>query len=93
METQAMSTEEETRLMPADQIERTILLLRGQRVILDSELARFYGVATKLLKRAVRRNLARFPPDFMFQLTALEYGSLRCQSGALKRGQHAKYLP
>ena len=68
---------------------------RVARVILDSDLARIYGVETKALNRAVRRNLEKFPPDFMFQLTAAESNSLRHQIGALKtgRGQHRKYLP
>lgn len=79
--------------LSAGHVGRVILLVRGCRVILDSDLARFYGVATGVLKRAVRRNHDRFPADFMFELTTREYESLRCQFGILKRGQHAKYLP
>lgn len=75
------------------QIEQVILLLRGQKVILDRDLAALYGVATGSLNRAVKRNLERFPADFMIQLTAEEAVSLRCQFGILKRGQHSKYLP
>lgn len=52
-----------------------------------------YGVEVKYLKRAVKRNLSRFPNDFMTGLTKKEYDSLRCQFGTLKKGQHAKYLP
>jgi hypothetical protein len=74
-------------------IEQVILLLRGQKVILDRDLAALYGVATKNLNKAVARNRARFPPDFMFQLTADEAVDLRFQIGTLKRGQHLKYLP
>jgi hypothetical protein len=74
-------------------IEESILLIRGQRVMLDRDLAALYGVETKGLNRAVQRNAERFPPDFMFQLTADEADSLRCQFGTLKRGQHFKYLP
>ena len=61
--------------------------------MLDSDLAELYSVETKRLKEAVRRNLDRFPNDFMFQLTREEYNSLRSQIASLKRGQHSKYLP
>ncbi len=74
-------------------IEQVIRLLRGQKVILDRDLAALYGVPTKGMNRAVQRNLDRFPADFMFQLTADEALALRCQIGTLKRGQHFKYLP
>jgi len=74
-------------------IEKQIHLVRGQRVILDDDLSQLYGVETKALKRAVRRNKGRFPDDFMFVLTNQEYYSLRCQIGTLKRGKHSKYLP
>lgn len=84
---------EHTRLVPVEQVERAILLVRGHKVILDSDLAHFYEVDTKALKRAVRRNQDRFPPDFMFELSVEEYQSLRSQFGTLKRGQHAKYPP
>lgn len=80
-------------LIPAEDIERTIFLIRGQKVILDRDLASRYGVETKQLNRAVRRNIERFPPDFMFQLTADEVASSRCQIGTLKRGHNVKYLP
>jgi len=65
--------------------------LRAEKVILDADLAELYGVATKVLNQAVLRNIARFPGDFMFQLTEPEAGSLRSQSVTLKRGQHRKY--
>jgi hypothetical protein len=67
-------------------IERRILLIRGQKVMLDSHLAELYGVEAKVLKRAVRRNRVRFPADFMFELTKEEYEILRSQFGTLKRG-------
>jgi hypothetical protein len=79
----------------AGQIARQILLLRGRRVLLDSDLAALYGVPTKSFNQAVRRNVARFPDDFRFQLTALEWECLRSQFVTLNagRGQHRKYLP
>ena len=61
--------------------------------MIDRNLAELYGVETKQLKRAVRRNIERSPSDFMFELTKQEYDSLRCQIGTLKRGEHTKYLP
>ena len=63
------------------QVERRILLIRGQKVLLDYDLAELYGVETKGLNRAVKRNIDRFPEDFMFQLTAKEWDGLRCQIG------------
>ena len=75
------------------QIEQAILLIRGQRVMLDRDLAVLYGVETKTLNRAVQRNLDRFPPDFLFKLTADEAEASRYQFGTLKRGQNIKYLP
>lgn len=76
-------------------IKRKIYEIRGRRVMLDSDLAELYKVETKNLKRAVRSNIERFPPDFMFELTKDEYDSLRCKNFTLKtgRGQHSKYLP
>lgn len=74
-------------------IQRQIIIIRGEKVMLDRDLAELYGVETKQLKRAVRRNTDRFPPDFMFELTKEEHDALRRQSGALKRGEHSKYLP
>lgn len=84
---------ENTGVATIEQIEQAILLLRGQKVMLDRDLAALYGVETKSLNRAVRRNLDRFPADFMFQLTVDEADALRFQFGTLKRGQHFKYLP
>lgn len=70
---------EEHSLVPVERIERAILLIRDQKVMLDKDLAALYDVETKALTRAVRRNQARFPADFMFQLTAEEFANLRCQ--------------
>jgi ATP-dependent Clp protease ATP-binding subunit ClpA len=72
-----------------------IQLIRGQRVMLDADLAALYGVETKRLNEQVRRNATKFPADFMFQLTAEEFDALRSQFATLKtgRGQHRKYLP
>lgn len=66
-------------------IERKILLIRGERVLLDSDLAVLYGVQVKVLNQAVKRNAARFPPDFMFQLTVEEAANLRSQIVTLKK--------
>lgn len=70
-----------------------ILLIRDQKVMIDSDLAILYGVENKQLKRQVRRNIERFPEDFMFELTRTEYEILRSQFGTLKQGEHSKYLP
>jgi hypothetical protein len=74
-------------------IQGKIYLIRGRKVMFDKDLAELYGVETGHLNRAVKRNIERFPNDFMYQLTAGEFNSLRCQFGILKRGQHFKYLP
>lgn len=80
-------------LVAPPQIEQAILLIRGQRVMLDHDLAAMYGVSTGNLNKAVQRNLDRFPADFMFQLTAEEAEVSRFQIGILKRGLNIKYLP
>lgn len=81
--------------LPLETITQRILILRGQKVLIDSDLAALYDVSTKRFNEQVKRNLARFPNDFMFQLTEEEYDSLRSQFATLKtgRGQHRKYLP
>ena len=68
-------------LIAEEQIEQTILLIRGHKVMLDAALAQLYGVKTKELNKAVKRNAERFPPDFVFQLTSEEAESLRFQFG------------
>ena len=81
--------------MELELIKNSILEIRGKRVILDYELAKLYEVETKALKQAVRRNIDRFPEDFMFQLTKEEWKLLRSQSVTLEigKGHHPKYLP
>ena len=79
--------------IPTEQIENRILLLRGCKVMLDSDLADLYEVEVKQLKRQVRRNIDRFPADFTFELSKQEYESLKRHFGTLKRGEHSKYLP
>lgn len=80
-------------LIPVEIIEKKILLIRGEKVMLDADLAELYGVEVKQLKRQVRRNIDRFPSDFMIQMSKEEYESLRSHFGTLKRGEHSKYLP
>jgi len=84
---------ESSSLIPVERIQRAIYLIRGEKVMLDRDLALLYDVETKALNKAVRRNLERFPADFMFQLTKTEAESSRFQFGTLKRGQNIKYLP
>ncbi len=73
-------------VQPAFDIGSAILTVRGERVLLDSDLARLYGVETKALNRAVQRNLDRFPRDFRFQLTRAEFGNLKYQIGTSSSG-------
>ncbi len=79
----------------AEEISQRIHTIRGHRVMLDADLAELYGVSTKRLNEAVRRNASRFPEDFMFQLSREEAESLRSQIATLKtgRGKHRKFLP
>ncbi len=80
-------------IMAPEIIENKIFLIRGKKVVLDRNLAQLYGVETKVINQAVKRNIERFPNDFMFQLTVKEASSLRSHFVTLKRGQHLKYLP
>jgi hypothetical protein len=73
-------------IVPAEQIENCIYLLRGQRVMLDEDLAMLYGVTTKILNKSVKRNERRFPADFMFRLTTREFENLRFQFGTSRWG-------
>ena len=77
------------------EIAQRIHLIRGQRVVLDTDLAAFYGETTKRFNQQVNRNRERFPEDFMFQLNEEEFAALKLQFATLKtgRGQHRKYLP
>ena len=80
--------------IPMERVENWILSIRGHRVMLDADLAELYGVPTKRLNEAVRRNAARFPEDFMFQLNWEEARKLsRSRFVTLKRGQNPKYRP
>jgi hypothetical protein len=84
----------ENAVIPQQIIESKILFIRGQKVMLDRDLAILYGVETRVLNQALRRNEKRFPPDFMFQLSQEEAAELsRSQFVILKRGQNIKYLP
>ena len=75
-------------------IESKIYFIRGQKVMMDSDLAEMYGVLTKRLKEQVKRNIDRFPEDFMFELTAQEAEDFsRSQFATLKRGYNIKFLP
>jgi len=79
--------------IPDEIIINKIYVIRGQKVMLDSDLAALYNVETKQLKRQVRRNMYRFPLSFMFELTKEENEELRSQIGTLKQGAHSKYPP
>lgn len=79
--------------LPVEIIQNKILLIRGQKVMLDRDLANLYGVTTGNLNKAVKRNIVRFPDDFMFTLSKKESDSLRFQFGSLNRGGHFKYSP
>ena len=82
-------------LLSEETISNKIYLIRNQKVMLNIVLALLYGVETKRLNEQVKRNESRFPLDFMFQLTQIEFDSLRSQIATLKkgRGEHQKYLP
>jgi len=80
-------------LLPIENIQSKIFVIRGKKVLIDQHLAELYGVETKVLKRAVKRNIDRFPEDFMFQLSKDEAEILRCQIGTLRWGEHSKYMP
>ena len=83
-------------LSPVERIEKAIYLIRGEKVMLDRDLAKLYGVTTKRLNEQVKRNRGRFPDDFMFRLTSEEAKlaqSSRSQFATLKRGRNIKYLP
>jgi hypothetical protein len=80
-------------LIPPDWIEGRILLLRGQKVMLDADLAELYGVSTKRFNEQVRRNLERFPADFMFSLTEEEWVALRSQFATSKPGRGGRRHP
>jgi len=80
-------------IIPIGQIEQLILLIRGQRIMLDADLAMLYGVPTRVLNQAVRRNAKRFPQDFMFKLTQSEKNEVITICDHLKNLKYAKALP
>lgn len=82
-----------TKVIPQEVIQNKIFIIRGKKVMFDKDLATLYGVETKALNQAVKRNIERFPEDFMFHLTLKEVASLRSHFVTLKRGQHIKYAP
>lgn len=89
-----MTKKQTTAPVPVERIAQSILILRGYRVLLDRDLAAIYGVSTGRLNEAVKRNAARFPEDFMFQLTREEAEASRSQNAILNsRGSNVKYLP
>jgi hypothetical protein len=90
-----MAKKENTGMVPQETIGRKILFIRGKKVMLDRDLAVLYGVETKYLKRQVRRNIERFPEDFMFKLSDAELKDWRCQNVTSNGGekQGLRYLP
>jgi phage regulator Rha-like protein len=81
-------------LIPIERIEKKILLLRSQKVMIDADLAALYGVSTKVLIQSVKRNTQRFPPEFMFRLSNEEYQFLRSQIVTSKKGRGGRrHLP
>jgi len=79
-------------IVPIERIQKCIYLIRGRKVLLDRDLARLYGIETKVLNRAVSRNIDRFPEDFMFQLDRDEFENLRCHFGTSSWGGR-RYRP
>lgn len=88
-----MNAENTHTAIPEEILMNKIFFIRGQKVMLDADLAELYNIETKRLKEQVKRNMERFPKHFMFELTAEENESLRSQFATLKRGGHSKYLP
>ncbi|TAN36967.1 MAG: ORF6N domain-containing protein [Verrucomicrobia bacterium] len=84
-------------MLPPERIQQAILLIRGQKVMLSTDLAKLYGVPVKVLNQAVKRNAERFPPDFVFQLATQEVASLKSQfvtsswGGARRTQQRKKF--
>ncbi len=86
-------TKKDLSVIPKERIINKIFMIRGKKVMFDRDLAELYEVETKALNRAVRRNIKRFPEDFMFQLNEKEAKILRYQFGTLEIGKYSKYLP
>jgi hypothetical protein len=87
-----MTNSENNTMIPDDVIMKKIYLLRGSKVMMDRELAELYEIETKQLKRAFRRNISRFPEDFMFELSPEEFNDLRSQFGTSSWGG-PRYIP
>ena len=85
--------EEDNITLPDEVLMDKILLIRNKKVMLDRDLSELYGVETKRLKEQVRRNIERFPEDFMFELSEKEHEMLKRQFSKRNRGQHSKYPP
>ncbi len=88
-----MNNSSMTQLVPVERVERLIYLVRGEKVLLDADLATLYGVTTGNLNKAIKRNQPRFPPDFMFQLSEEETAALIFQSGRAKRRGGRRHNP
>jgi hypothetical protein len=88
-----MSKMLQTNIIPDEAIISRIYLVRGEKVMLDSDLAELYDIETKYLKRAVKQNISRFPDDFMFELTKEEWESLRCNFSTSNKRGGTRYLP
>ena len=80
-------------LIPEEIIMDKIYLIREMKVMLDYDLSEMYGVETRVLKQAVRRNKRLFPADFMIELTTVEHDALKKRFGTRRRGRHSKYPP
>ena len=80
-------------VIPEEKIESKIYFIRGHKIMLDVDLAQLYDVQTGMLNRSVKRNLERFPDEFMFRLTPAEYQNLRCQTGISSAWGGRRYLP
>lgn len=85
--------ESESPLVPVEQVEQAILLIRGEKVILDADLAALYEVETRVLVQAIKRHQERFPADFMFQLSRVEFDYLRSQSVTSSQWGGRRYSP
>jgi hypothetical protein len=89
----AVRMDKDVALVPPERIERSILLIRSHKVMLDADLAALYGVETKQLIQAVKRNIFRFPSDFMFELSKEEFENLRSQFGTSSHWGGRRYPP
>jgi len=88
-----MKEQHATSIIPQEKIERSIIYLRGQKVMIDADIAELFGVPTKALKQAVKRNIDRFPSDFMFELTNEEKQEVVTNCDHLKKLKYSSYMP